>query len=320
MNHLVRFIAVSVFLITTAQASASDLPAFSNGNPVISNQGLITCNGHRSRTSAMGTVRDENGQTWDVPAKVNFDPSYFADDLHNVCSGITHSRIDDLDLNKVRIRKQAGGQETYTAYLFGDNYFEFYVNGQLLAIDPVPFTPFNSSVIRFTAPKPFTIAVKLVDWEENLGIGTEKNRRAAHHPGDGGFVAVIKNEQGDTVAITDETWRAQTFYVSPITDRTCLIVQGGLRDSRKCASPSHQSKDGLSAAHWPIPDNWADKNFNDNAWPSATTFTNDTVGVDNKSSYTNFRDLFDTPIHDAQFIWSPNLVLDNLVLARKTVR
>lgn len=33
----------------------------------------------------------------------------------------------------------------------------------------------------------------------------------------------------------------------------------------------------------------------------------------------NFRDVFDDPAVDADFIWSSNLVLDNLVLMRRTV-
>jgi hypothetical protein len=51
----------------------------------------------------------------------------------------------------------------------------------------------------------------------------------------------------------------------------------------------------------------------------ATTFSNSTVGVDNKSSYTNFVDVFDNAAKDASFIWSSNLKLDNLVLLRKKI-
>jgi hypothetical protein len=59
--------------------------------------------------------------------------------------------------------------------------------------------------------------------------------------------------------------------------------------------------------------------FNDSVWPSAVTFTNDTVGVNNKKAFTNFTEVFDTPGADADFIWSSNLVLDNLVLLRTTI-
>jgi hypothetical protein len=33
----------------------------------------------------------------------------------------------------------------------------------------------------------------------------------------------------------------------------------------------------------------------------------------------NFTDIFDDPKADADFIWSSNLILDNLVLLRQTV-
>lgn len=39
----------------------------------------------------------------------------------------------------------------------------------------------------------------------------------------------------------------------------------------------------------------------------------------NKPAYTNFTDIFDEPINDAQFIWSSNLILDNQVIVRHTV-
>lgn len=54
-------------------------------------------------------------------------------------------------------------------------------------------------------------------------------------------------------------------------------------------------------------------------WPIATTFSNSTVGVDGKSSYTKFTDIFDNSSNDARFIWSSNLLLDNLVLLRKKI-
>lgn len=194
------------------------------------------------------------------------------------------------------------------------------MNGKLLAVDPVPFTPFNSSIIRFKAKRPVTIAVKLVDWEENLGTGSESGRGSAFHPGDGGFVAHIKDVSDKTVVITDRTWRAQTFYISPIKDRNCLKVIGQKRDSLACdTNPATRAND-VFAAHWPIPKNWMRARFNDSHWPMASTFSNRTVGVKNKPAFMNFRNIFDDPKSDAQFIWTSNLILDNVVLLRKVVR
>ena len=301
-------------------AWAQSQPVYSQGRAETTNAGLFKCRGGYSRNSAVGKVTASDGSEWTVPAVVNFSKSLFANDLYNVCNSIRNDGPKDVDLKAVPIRTQAGGEDVYTAYVFADNYFELYIDGKLIAVDPVPFSPFNSSVIRFTAERPFTVAAMLVDWEENLGIGTEYNRGAAHHPGDGGFVAVIKDSQGRIAAITDGSWRAQTYYIAPLANKKCLKITGNLRDSRGCKSPTRHRADGLLAAHWPIPERWAQKTFDDTAWPHATTFTNEIVGVDNKRSYTNFTAIFDDRRNDAQFIWSPNLVLDNLVLVRKTIR
>ena len=225
--------------------------------------------------------------------------------------------MSQLDIDSVPLM-DAGGSEEFTAYIFADNYFELYVNGTLIAIDEVPFTQFNSNVVRFVADRPVTLAVMMVDWEENLGLGSENNRGKAFHPGDGGLVAHIQDTNGETVAITDSSWSAQTFYTSPLNKRSCLVIDGKTRDSSACDENGVDDATGYSAAHWAQPEGWMMPEFDDSVWPAAVTFTNDTVGVKNKPAFTNFVDVFDTPGADADFIWSSNLVLDNLVLLRKT--
>lgn len=301
-------------------AYSQEQPTFSQGPAQIVHSGLIKCTDRGARVSALGMVTAMDGSKWIVPAPVHYSKHLFANDLYNDCSGNRPNSPKDLDLTAIPLRTEADGKDVYSAYIFADNYFEFYVSGKLIAIDPVPFTPFNSNIIRFTAERPFTVAAMLVDWEETLGIGTEANRGASHHPGDGGLVAVIKDAQGKTVAITDNRWRAQTFYIAPLENQDCLKIHNGMRDSRDCSSPTRQSTEGLMAAHWKIPTNWMVESFDDSAWPQATAFSNDTVGVDNKRSYMNFTAIFDDQQEDAKFIWSPNLVLDNLVLVRKTIR
>jgi hypothetical protein len=41
-------------------------------------------------------------------------------------------------------------QTTVTGYIFADNYFEFYVNGELVETDPVSFTPHQAVEVNFT--------------------------------------------------------------------------------------------------------------------------------------------------------------------------
>ena len=275
------------------------------------------------RVAALGSITSTDNKTWTVPAEVNFTNSVFpfASDLYNsyvsghayattaaATAALSNSDIVTIDSTGV----------VYTAYIFGDNYFEMYVNGVPVGKDPVPYTDFNSCIVRFKVNKPFTVAIKCVDWEENLGIGTEVQGSTSFHIGDGGLVAIIKDASGNVSSITDNTWKAQTYYTSPIADLACVSESGNARLSSNCNTTSGSSTS--YGIHWAVPTNWFAKNYDDTGWPLATTFTNTTVGVNNKPSYTNFTDVFDNGANDASFIWSSNLLLDNLVLLRKTIQ
>ena len=288
------------------------------GPAATTHEGLIDC-GPRSRPSAVGVATAEDGTQWTVPAATHFTAGPKAVDLYNECGTSGGTTLEDLDLAAVPV-VDAGGEETFVAYVFADNYFELYANGTLVGVDAVPFTPFNSSVLRFKATRPVTLAVQLVDWEENLGLGSEAGRGTPFHPGDGGLVMLVQDAAGQTVLTTDERWKAQTFYTSPLIDPSCVKLEGHVRDSSACSTSDSDDASGYSALFWDLPEDWTSPSFDDSDWPQATTYTNDTVGVDNKPAYTNFTQLFDAPGADAQFIWSSNLVLDNLVLTRATIR
>lgn len=274
------------------------------------------------RIAALGTITSSDNKVWTVPASVAFsNPSFpFAPDLYNeYVNGHTYKTSDEaersLSESDVIIVDPDGA--VFTAYVFADNYFEMYINGIPVGKDAVPFTAFNSSIIRFKVKKPFTIAVQCVDWEENLGLGTERMGDELQHIGDGGFVAVIKNSSGAIEAVTDASWKAQTFYTAPIANLSCLKEKNGVRYSDQCTGTTGTSES--YGVHWEIPSQWQSASFNDSAWPSASQYKNETVGVDNKPSYTNFTNVFDDKQHDASFIWSTNLLLDNVVLLRKKV-
>jgi hypothetical protein len=66
--------------------------------------------------------------------------------------------------------------------------------------------------------------------------------------------------------------------------------------------------------HYPIPSDWNTVAFQDGGWPQASLYT--AAQVTNQAAYTNFAN---TAWGNASFIWSSNLILDNLVLARFTV-
>lgn len=200
------------------------------------NEHFFVCEG--GRKTSVGEIISTDEKRWVVPAQTNFenDQFPFASDLHNLCNGNTYddameavAQLDNTDIVEI---DQEG--ELFTAYIFADNYFEMYVNGLPVGKDKVPFTKFNSSLVRFRVGKPFTVAMQLVDWEESLGIGTEKNRGSNYHAGDGGMVAVIKDAADNIVAVTNEDWKAQTFYTSPIKNLSCVKETGAMRISENC--------------------------------------------------------------------------------------
>jgi hypothetical protein len=275
-----------------------------------------------TRVAGVGTVTDLHGRFWTVPAAVNYDNNDFpfAADLYNGYGeqyADVETAVAALQPEDVVTVDTSG--ELITAYLFADNYFEMYINGVPVGKDAVPFTAFNSHVVQFRVERPFTIAMQLVDWEENLGLGTERNRGFSHFPGDGGMVAVVTDDTGKTIASTGREWKAQTFYVAPVADPGCVVLNGNTRDSSACSTAGSDNGREHYALHWPVDSNWMAENYDDGDWPAAVTFTNETVVVHNKPAYTTFADVFDARDDDAEFIWSSNLVLDNSVLVRYTV-
>ncbi|MGB3467584.1 MAG: hypothetical protein WBA74_20020, partial [Cyclobacteriaceae bacterium] len=224
------------------------------------------------RVAGVGSVVATDGSTWTVPAEVNFTDNNFpfASDLHNIYGNTYNSAeeaVNALDGSDIITVDDDG--EVITGYIFADNYFELYINGVAVGKDAVPFTEFNSSIVRFRVSRPFTIAMKLVDWEENLGLGSESNNGSGFHPGDGGMVAVFKDASDAVIALTGSDWKAQTYYTAPVTDLSCPTENGTTRLSDNCSTSD--SNDGTSyyALHWELPSNWYEEAFDDSTWPDA---------------------------------------------------
>jgi len=338
MKEKIPFLILIIFLSScggntskttnATTTSTSDLSSY-KGTASIT-QGLATTTVEnvfkceRGRKTDVGEITSSDGKKWIVPAKTNFQNEAFpfAPDLHNSCNGNTYQNAKEAisKLTESAIVEIDKEGERYTAYIFADNYFEMYVNGIPVGKDHVPFTEFNSSLVQFKVKKPFVIAMKLVDWEEHLGVGCEPNRGKEYHAGDGGMVAIIKDENDNIIATTNKNWKAQTFYTAPIVDLSCVSEEGNYRYSKNCSTEGGQDGTSFYALHWELPNDWMKTDFDDADWPNATTYINQTIGVDNKPSYTNFTSIFDDSENDAQFIWSTNVVLDNEVLVRFTIK
>jgi len=272
---------------------------------------LFTCENGRSRLSPVG-IKTTDGQDFIVPANVQYEAVNFVTNLYDKCSNITPKSLSDVDVSSVPIIEVDSDGEIITGYIFADNYFELFINGTLIGVDPVPFTPFNSTIVRFKVKTPYDIAIKAVDWEENSGLGSENNRGKNYHPGDGGFIASFSDGTK-----TNSNWSAQAFYTSPIYDLSCATDVGAQRLTKTCDTNGRNKYEDSYSLHWDIPTNWKSSDSY-TAWPSAVEFTESEIGVNNKKSYMNFREKFAGA--GASFIWSSNVVLDNLVLFRYHVQ
>ena len=317
MKKLIIFLLCSTYGFAQYLGTAS----VTQGLATTTTANLYTCAG--GRIAAVGTITATDNSVWTVPAVTNYTNTAFpfASNLYNECTGnlYANSTAALAALNGSDIVTVDANGEVITAYIFADNYFEMYINGVPVGKDNVPFTQFNSNIVRFRVNRPFTISMVLVDWEERLGVGGETNGGFTYHCGDGGIVAVFKDASNNIIAKTGSDWKAQTFYTAPIMNLSCPTESGTSRLSANCSTTDSNAGIAYYGLHWTRPTNWTQATFDDTSWPTATTYTNGTIGVDNKPAYTNFKNIFDDVSNDAQFIWSKNVILDNEVIVRKTV-
>lgn len=170
--------------------------------------------------------------------------------------------------------------DTIRANIYADNSFRLYVNGELVAVDSISFVPHNVISVDLLPAYPMTIAVMAID-NADPETGMEY---ANTQIGDGGFI--LKFGDG---TVTDASWRAFVVSSGPV---------GG---------DSEQPRVERS----PVPEVWFTEHFNDRHWPLAKVYSRAQIGP---------KEPFDE--HDfggAQFIWSNDLRLDNVVLFRKVV-
>ena len=251
-----------------------------------------------------GDVMSADGKTWTLPPTDN---GPFAPDYYNDCNGMGENAAYASQLKTIVI--DPDGVEL-TGFVFADNYFELWVNGQFVGRDSIAMTPFNTHVVRFRARYPITYAIKAVDWETHHGIGMEYD---TYNIGDGGFIAYFSDGTR-----TGPDWRVETFYVAPLDDPSCVRATPLGRDSTFCHQGWRpvcaQKPETCYALHFPVPDGWRAPTFDDSRWTQATTWP--PAAVTGDPSYTRVAQVF----RNAEFIWTKNLRLDNLVLARYTAK
>ncbi len=169
--------------------------------------------------------------------------------------------------------------DTLKLNVYADNWFMLYVNGRVVAVDSIPFTPHNVVSVDFLPEYPMTIAVLAKD-NADPKTGMEYGTSI----GDGGLV--LKFADG---TVTNATWKAKSFFHGPIGGDT--------------ASPKVRQE--------PLPANWWAVEFDDRGWAQAREYS--VEQMDPKQPY------FDNDFTGAKFIWTDDLALDNTVVFRTRV-
>ena len=260
--------------------------------------------GERFEAAESGVVIAEDGTEWIVPMEVNEGAGTV--DMFNNCTsdGDNADFLDDLETVVI----DENGEEI-TGYIFGDNYFELYINGEFIGRDTIGFVPFNSSAVRFQVSYPYTIAVRLADWESHPGVGMEYDN---YQIGDAGFIAQFSDG-----TITGENWKCQAVYIAPLDDPACVVEdEFGNPDSSGCPVPptcSNSNPEQCRALHYELDEEWDSAEFDDSNWLNASLYEADEVT--NQRGYVDYAARFG----EADFIWSSNLDLDNGVVCRYTV-
>jgi phosphatidylethanolamine-binding protein (PEBP) family uncharacterized protein len=169
--------------------------------------------------------------------------------------------------------------DTMKLNVYADNWFMLYVNGRLVAVDPIQFTPHNVVSVDFLPEYPMTIAVLAKD-NADPKTGLEYGSSI----GDGGFI--LKFADG---TVTNASWKAKSFFHGPVNGDT--------------ANPQVRQE--------PLPANWWAVEFDDSAWKNAKEYS--VEEVDPKQPY------FENDFEGAKFIWTDDLALDNTIIFRTRI-
>jgi hypothetical protein len=169
--------------------------------------------------------------------------------------------------------------DTIKVRIYADNWFMLYINGKLVAVDPIEFIPHNVVSVDILPEYPMTIAVMAKD-----NADPKTGMEYGNHVGDGGFI--IKFADG---TVSNATWKAKNFFKGPINhDVVHPLVE-----------------------QIPIPENWYAVNFDDRKWSSATEYTEQRVNP--KEAF------YQADFTRAKFIWTEDLDLDNTIIFRTKI-
>ena len=109
-------------------------------------------------------------------------------------------------------------EKTITGTIYSNNNASLYVNGKLVAVDPVPVAPHNAFNVSFQVPidQDITFAIEAIDIADD-DTGLELNNRCL---GAGGLRAMFSNG-----VVTNSSWKCHTWHYGPVNWKQCFAAE-----------------------------------------------------------------------------------------------
>jgi hypothetical protein len=232
----------------------------------------------------------------------------------------------------------SAGAETVTGTIYANNNASFYVNGKLVAVDPIPLAPHNAFNVSFEVPAgtDVTLAVEAHDFADDV-TGLELNDRCL---GAGGLRALFSNG-----VVTNSSWKCKTWHYGPVNWKACFAAADRAPELKVLpgcffnVSEDDGLKTGCFSRITPVPEGWMTADFDDSGWEYATEWDDDyvrpfvwpvfpqgcaedpntTISPELDENGNNLTCPSNIDWGDSKFIWRPDIDLDNRILCRYTL-
>ena len=187
----------------------------------------------------------------------------------NTDTGLTSSTPTSTSTSTPSETSNNTNTQTVTATIYADNYFELFVNGTQVFVDPLKFTPHQAVQVIFEIPKDTQPVYGILASDFATDSGYEYTQTSSPQLGDGGLIATFSDG-----TITQKNWKCHTVLYGPTTDS-------------EAAGCSANNLTACKVTDFGIPDNWAAVDFDDSGWYPAVEHTAEAVGWGRTPNYLN---------------------------------
>ena len=222
--------------------------------------------------------------------------------------------------------------EVVTGTIYVNNNFTFYINGELIAQDPVVTIPHNAYNVSFTIPRnqDVTYGITGIDLAD-VNTGLEFNDQCL---GSGVLRAVFSNG-----VVTNSSWKCWTSLYGPVNWQTCYATDdrnGSVKVLPLCNQPGVPPFTGCRTYSREVPQDWNLPAFDDSNWensieydetmtiwglrPAGCEVPNTVVSSQLDPNGDNMTCPEWVDWDTSRFIWREDLALDNTIHCRYTVR